>query len=472
MNKTLLISILAFSTATVFAQGIEDLTRFSARGLYGSPRFVATGGAFGALGNDFTGIQVNPAGAAVFRRNEMGIAFNFQNINNNADYYGSPAMGNDFNLSAPQFGFVTKLNSSSKTPLALAITMNRTADFNGNRIVRTNNATGSILDFWADAGFGIAPADLPFEPGLAFDAYLINPNGEGYDYDANTNAVRVNHSTETRGRANEFGITLAGTHKNKLHFGATLNIATFRFFESSTYTETFQPGGDVNDLKWNKILDQNGSGINLRAGIIYRLNQMIRLGISGTTPTYYQITDIYSTTISGTTISEGTQTPPTIDSEIFYGARTPGDITASAAFVLGKNGFISADYRLLNFAAAQFGRTSFEGNLDDVNAIADENLGWVQNLRVGGEWRLNQFFLRGGYNLTTSPFKQNPEDGLMQIITGGLGFRANNVEFNVAIAHAITNNAYRPFPAITPLNLAGTQTLTNTSFVFGLGYRF
>jgi hypothetical protein len=472
MKKLFFASFLLTACFQIQAQGIEDLTRFSSRGLYGSPRFVALGGAFGALGNDFSGIQVNPAGAAVYRRNELGVAFNLQNINTESTYFGQTTSGTDFNLSAPQFGLVTKLNPSSKIPLTFAITMNRTADFNGQRNINTPNATGSILDFWADAGFGLDPQNLPFESGLAYDAFLLNPNGDGYAYDANTNGVTVNQNTQTRGRANEFGITLAGVHKNKLHFGATINIASFRYFENSNYSENFQGAQDVQSLNWIKTLDQNGTGVNLRAGILYRLNQTIRLGLSATTPTFYQINDFYSTTVSGTTLSEGIQNPLGIESEIFYSASTPGDITASTAIVLGKNGFISADYRLLNFAAARFGRTSFEGNLNDVNEIADQNLGWVQNLRIGGELRLDQFFLRGGYNLTTSPFKENPDDGLMQILSGGVGFRANNFEFNMALVYATTNSVYRPFPAITTQNLPGSQTLTNTSFVFGLGYRF
>jgi hypothetical protein len=472
MKKYFLLSIIGVASLQVQAQGLEDLVRFSSRGLHGSPRFVAVGGAFGALGNDFSGIQVNPAGAAVFRRSEAGIAFNFQDINTQNSYFGQNTNANDFDISVPQFGFVSKLNTKSKTPLSFAITMNRTADFNGRRIVNPNNAAGSILDFWADAGTGIAPADLPLESGLAYDAFLINPDGNGYNYSANTGGVNVYHQTTTTGRANELGLTFASVHKNKLHFGATLNIASFRYLENSVYTETFRPGGDVRDLRWEKLLDQTGTGISLRAGVIYKLNQMVRLGLSATTPTFYQINDFYRTDVFGTTGSNGTVRPTGIASEIFYGARTPADVTASAAFIIGKNGFISADYRFVDFGNTSFGRTSFDGDLSDVNQLAKNNLGPVQNLRIGGELRLNQFFLRSGYNLTTGPFTQNTRDGLMQIVTGGLGYRGKDFEFNMALAYANTNRVYQPFPAITPQNIAGSETLTNTSLIFGFGYRF
>lgn len=473
MKKVFLAALATAACFQTYAQGLEDLARFSSRGLYGSPRFVAVGGAFGALGNDFSGIQVNPAGAAVYRRNEMGISLNFQNIGTQNNYFGSENLGTDFNLSIPQFGFVSKINKAkSKVPLSFAITVNRTADFNGTRNVNTRNASGSILDFWAAAGAGIAPNFLPLESLLAYDAYLINEDGSNYDYNANTRNVNVTQQTTTTGRANEFGLTIAGVHKNKLHFGATLNIASFRYLENSVYRENFGPGGDVRDLSWTKTLDQEGTGVNLRAGVIYRLNQIIRLGLSATTPTYYQINDFYRTRISGTTNSEGFSNPEGIESTIVYGARTPADLTASAAFILGKNGFISTDYRVTNFATAAFGRTSFEGNLDDVNQLARDNMGLVQNLRIGGEFRQDQFFFRGGYNLTNGAFKQNTGDGLMQIVSGGLGFRGKDFEFNVALVYANTNRVYQPFPAITPENIAGSETLTNTSFVFGFGYRF
>lgn len=47
------------------AQGEVDALRFSREDLYGTARSMAMGGAFGALGGDLTGVNINPAGIAV-----------------------------------------------------------------------------------------------------------------------------------------------------------------------------------------------------------------------------------------------------------------------------------------------------------------------------------------------------------------------------------------------------------------------
>ena len=54
-----------------------DALQYSQDGLFGNARFTAMSGAFGALGGDFSSIVSNPAGVAVFTKNE----FSKQNIN-------------------------------------------------------------------------------------------------------------------------------------------------------------------------------------------------------------------------------------------------------------------------------------------------------------------------------------------------------------------------------------------------------
>lgn len=53
------------------AQGEVDALRFSREDLYGTARSMAMGGAFGALGGDLTGVNINPAGIAVYRSSEV-----------------------------------------------------------------------------------------------------------------------------------------------------------------------------------------------------------------------------------------------------------------------------------------------------------------------------------------------------------------------------------------------------------------
>jgi hypothetical protein len=476
MKKITGITLLSLATLGLSAQGIDDLTRFSSRGLYGSPRFVATGGAFGALGNDFSAIHVNPAGAAVYRQNEAGATINFQTMSAESFYFGQRSMAEDFRTSLPSAGYVQVFsNPKSKTKYVFAITANRTDDFSGRQRIMSNNSNGSILQFWTETSNGIPLNFISDEAFLAYEAGLIWPVGPetapDYVTDANLNGVSMQHLINRTGRASEVGITLAGLTQEKWHFGATLNITSFRFFEESTYSESFAMPTDVRLVNWLQDIDQSGSGVNLRLGGIYRVNQMVRLGLSATTPTLMRITEIYRTRVTGESIA-GPLSPQGIEYISDYNVRTPADLTASAAFVIGKNGFISADYRIANMGSARFGRTSFPEGLDDVNMMAAEQLGIVNTLRIGGELRLDNFFVRGGYNYINSPFTANRRDGNINIYTGGVGYRTKSFEVNMALASSVLSQVYSAFPPVLPEHQLGSQTLTNTSFLIGMGFRF
>jgi long-subunit fatty acid transport protein len=476
MNKWIGLVWMSMISITLTAQGIEDLVRFSTKELHGTPRFVATGGAFGALGNDFSAIHVNPAGAAVFRRNEIGLSINYHTMNSNVNYFGQSANSDNFRLLVPSAGYVQTVSKpGAKNKVVFGITYNRTADYNGTQRVATSNGQGSILQFWTAQSNGLDLERIPDEPWLAYNAGLMwpvgDPNNPDYVFDANTNGVAVNHDILQTRSASEIGITVAGITQEKWHIGATLNIVSFDFFENSRYSERFPNPTDIRELNWNRELDQRGSGVNLRVGALYRVNQMVRLGISGTTPSFMRINEIYRTRIRG--ISDvGDLHPEGLEFVSRYSVRTPADLTTSAAFVFGKKGFISVDYRVANMASARFGRTSFVEGLDGPNAEAAEFLGLVNNIRIGGEFRIDNFFLRGGYNYTNGAFVADRTDGSMQVVTGGVGFRTKDFELNVALAVSNINQIYSPFPPVAPENATGTQTLTNTSFIIGFGYRF
>lgn len=70
-----LLSLLLLS-ASLFAQGEVEATRFSREELHGTARAMSMGGAFGALGGDQTGVSINPAGIAVYRSSEVAGTLN------------------------------------------------------------------------------------------------------------------------------------------------------------------------------------------------------------------------------------------------------------------------------------------------------------------------------------------------------------------------------------------------------------
>ena len=62
MKKICLLgSALLMVSATINAQSVYDITKFSNTDLEGTSRFIGMGGAMGALGGDISTIATNPA---------------------------------------------------------------------------------------------------------------------------------------------------------------------------------------------------------------------------------------------------------------------------------------------------------------------------------------------------------------------------------------------------------------------------
>ena len=70
-----------------YAQSMEDILRYTRTELKGTARYVAMGGAFNALGGDFSAIKDNPAAAAVFLNSEIGLTLNTIENRVDANYF-------------------------------------------------------------------------------------------------------------------------------------------------------------------------------------------------------------------------------------------------------------------------------------------------------------------------------------------------------------------------------------------------
>ena len=89
MKKNILFIILGFCTSFIYSQDISDALRFSQDNLVGTARFSAMSGAFGALGGDFSSINVNPAGSAIFLNNQVALTLSTYNVKNKSNYFGN-----------------------------------------------------------------------------------------------------------------------------------------------------------------------------------------------------------------------------------------------------------------------------------------------------------------------------------------------------------------------------------------------
>ena len=91
MRKIIFFVALAAVNFTSYSQSLDyvDLAKiFSRNDGNGSARFVAMGGAFGAIGGDVTAMTINPAGISIFNRSNTSITFHSRNTDYLTKYYG------------------------------------------------------------------------------------------------------------------------------------------------------------------------------------------------------------------------------------------------------------------------------------------------------------------------------------------------------------------------------------------------
>ena len=101
-----------------------------------------------------------------------------------------------------------------------------------------------------------------------------------------------------------------------------------------------------------------------------------------------------------------------------YDFRTPHSFTGSLAFLFPSRGMITADIDYLDYSTSKFVGEGFE----QANSNIKEYLKPSLNVRVGMEWRLRQYFVRGGAAYYGSPYGFGVKNGSAQKLALGLGY--------------------------------------------------
>lgn len=482
MNKILLLAFSMLFTGQILAQNASDVLRYSYLQPGGSARYLGAGGAFGALGAEFGAISQNPAGLALFRTDELTLTPSLHFAKTTSNLNGSSPFDDDKSkFGFDNIGLVFNTTPSGKHWKAFnfGIGYNRQADFNRS-LYYEGSAPGTIMNgFFAEANSGNLD---PFGSELASNANAFYEDVDGnltYDFAGNENAtVQRTHAVTTSGRMNEMAIAFAGNYDEKLMVGATVGVPFINYRIEGEYIES-DPSQSVDffdQLTYTEYLRSSGVGVNLKLGVIYKILPALRVGASFHTPTALSITDSYSNTFAydytdgnGSTIGEVQDSP---EGTFDYKLRTPWRASASAAVVIKKIGFLSADVELVDYSANRYNFTADIASQDnqqyerEVNRDIQRNYQQTMNVRLGGELVLDEFRLRGGFNLLGKP-----EEGATGFNTGlsaGAGVRGKSfyLDFGWRRGQGVGSvKAYDNAP------VASTKVVTN-DFLMTLGFKF
>ncbi|MCB0805347.1 MAG: hypothetical protein KDC05_06070, partial [Bacteroidales bacterium] len=81
-------AIVVLLTLQLEAQNEVDALRYSTTSVVGTARYTAMGGAFGALGADFSTLSSNPAGIGLYKSSEFTITPSLYIGSTNSTYMG------------------------------------------------------------------------------------------------------------------------------------------------------------------------------------------------------------------------------------------------------------------------------------------------------------------------------------------------------------------------------------------------
>jgi hypothetical protein len=475
LKKVLLLTACFAAGSPAFAQYATDAIRFSQFQQGASARFKAMGGAQTSVGGDIGSLASNPAGLGLFTRSEFNASVDFSNWQVESRYIGENSNVQKDILGIDQVGAVfyhPTLRSKGDDlqtgwlSVNYGVSFNKTNNFNNTIDYSGVNPSSSIADYFSDLASVYLSKGDPFTntaalpanslESMAYNNFLVEYNPDGYFPTTSLNNTQRNLVYRT-GSQSEVNFGLGANYSNKLYVGGSIAIASVNYNVDRQFTEeganrTFigqQPefiGGSY-DLTYNNNQVTTGTGVNGKIGLIYRATQDVRVGLSFSTPTWFQISDSFAESLdtrfkraNGSSIEPYTNTPAIYDTD--YTLRTPYRVNGGLSAIINKQGLLTADIEYVDYSSVKFktGERIAEQNTN--NEIRD-NYKAAVNLRVGGEYKINNLMLRAGYNRSGSPFQA--QDVTADILSAGIGLRSSMIYVDLTYQNASVNTTNTPY---------------------------
>lgn len=500
MKKQLFLLFIGFTFSLTQAQEITDALRYAQDNLNGTARFRAMSGAFGALGGDLSSLNINPAGSAIFSNNQISLSLTNFNTKNKSNYFGTKTNENNNSFDLNQAGgvFVFKSTSNDWKKISLAINYENSNNFDNSLFSAGTNPTNSVADYflyYANTGNNGTPipqefvnrntgesiSDLysylgnnlpsiqyPKLNGFAAQQAMLAFYNQTYIIDAvdinNPNSSYISlvrpggnyyqeNSISSKGYNGKLSFNASTSYKDKLYLGINLNSHFTDYTQSSSFYEENSNTLDINDmvkrLQFDNDLHTSGTGFSFQFGAIAKITNEIRLGFAYESPTWYRLTDELSQrliSVSGNSNGELPQDvadPKYINYYEPYKLQTPSKLTGSFAYIFGKTGLISIDYAIKDYSSTIF-KPENDPYFRDVNNNMSSILDKTNELKVGGEYKIEKWSLRAGYRYEQSPYNNKTIMGNLNGYSAGLGynFGATKVDLSYSTAKRDSQNSF------------------------------
>ena len=437
--KKILLFAFALGTATMFSQTLsysDQAILFSSNDNFGTARFTGMSGAFGALGGDISAVDINPAGLAVFKNTDFTTTLSYRDTEINTSFYNNSVRNNDDYFRFSQIGGVlalSNLGNSDLNKIVFGFNYSVIKDFNNNYLINGNSGIPTYVD----------------DPFLNFDG--DDSNNVYY-----TNVDNQYFTNYTSGLNDKFTMSFATQFQSIFYFGMTFNFQNINYFQSTYYEEYNNDGiGNTLDAFLSQELATYGNGFNFGIGGIVKPVQNLRIGLSYQSPIWYNLSE---NSIQYKDPGSGELFPGDLEirvsnnpDEVYveygdrnyfdYSLKTPGKFTGSLAYVFGAHGLISFDYIYQDYTNINLTPSSiFIPENEDIR----QGLKNTSSFKVGGEWRIMNLSLRGGYRFEQSPFKNSVSSEDLSGYSFGLGINFGRIlKLDFAFDNSTYTSTYR-----------------------------
>lgn len=475
------------------SQDETDALRWSQSFFGGSARSMGMAGSFSALGADVGAMATNPAGLARFSKGVFSITQGFQNTVFNSTYVGTESSVSRLGLPIQGIAIVMntpKMNEYGWKSVQTTFAFNRLASFHGRKYYEGLNYQ-SLLDVFAEQGFGVSTGDLafdrPFTTNLGWQTFALDdvqnsffdteyvPRLDGGD------SMYHRRTIETRGGISEYSFAISGNYNNSLYVGGSINLQNIRYFENMSHSEeVVNPGSfSLRSFNYDFNLESRGVGANVKLGMIWLPSDEMRVGLSVHTPTAIWFRENYNADMTafhdfGTVSTAAADIPR---GDFRYRFRSPARITGSLAYVFEKRLAMNIDLELVDYGRATFQTSNnifYQNNFSFENTFVNDFYRRVINTRLGIEYAMSpEWFIRGGYALYPRAIDnrhKNAAEG-NHFFGAGIGYRKGTFALDIAFLHHRASSEYYGFNPEDSVNQVIFNQRRN-SLVVTLGFRF
>ena len=537
---------LTFLAIPAMAQETYESANIATQDLNGTARYVGMGGAMEALGADISTISTNPAGIGLFRKSGISFSMGATSVKGDDTSVADKLniTGKKTPMSFDQIGFVYANETSRGNFVNCAFNYHKSRNFNQilSHMSSLNGASLNKLSYQkgmiGDARNGGFYADFNEDDDLIgyyselspvtsqcfsqvdylmWNAFLVDPkDGNAYYYDGYDYLFARNQ----KGYISNYDFNVSGNHNDRIYWGITFGIKDVKYKHNQVYSE------DINDIKGNAagyidMVDKReitGQGYDIKAGIIFRPIDAspLRIGLSVSTPTWYELKSYNNTKILNNGYDENLKQNIGFEGDYYtsdeykYKVFTPWKFGASIGYTIGKEIALGASYEYADYSSLDNRNiTGVDYNYDGsttsasksdmkMNSHTEKSLCGVSTLKLGAEYKpMPELSIRAGYNYVSQMYDDKAERTTMINVdscyfssttdfvnwkatnrfTLGVGFNIDDFNIDVAYQRSMQKGDFHPFEAISVdgnLNKAPVVEVNNNrdQFLITLGYKF